>query len=239
MPVTALASPMTHQSRRVRQHRERVSVLIAYKKRASEVTRRTLGTRSWQRTASQLMFASAIGVATLTGGAVGHADPDSSLTPQEQQFVNDVNSVGITSKTGDQPLVSVGRQICSELASGNTREMETQLVYARIAGSTPDQAKAVVDFAIKDLCPAAPPISAGRDQQSAEQAIRDGYTKKLANCYATRNAVPNIQSISWDPPGFSEETGGSGTIHDADPRLGGQFLAMWVVGRWDIQYQWC
>jgi Protein of unknown function (DUF732) len=191
------------------------------------------------KTALQLIFASAIGVATFTGGGVGHADPDSGLTPQEQQFVNDLASIGVTPTAGSRGLVGLGYHFCSELSSGKTREFMANRAYAEITGSTPQQAKAALEFAINDLCPAAPPVSAGRDQQSAEQAIRDGYAKKLANCYATRSAVPDIQSISWDPPGFSEETGGSGTIHAADPRLGGQFLAIWVVGRWDIQFQWC
>lgn len=39
----------------------------------------------------------------------------------------------------------------------------------------------------------APPPSAGRDQAGAEQAIKDGYLTKLANCYATRDAAPNIR----------------------------------------------
>jgi Protein of unknown function (DUF732) len=198
-----------------------------------------MGTWSWRGVAFRLVLASAIGAALVTGGAVGHADPDPGLTPNEQQFVNNLASIGVTPTAGSRGLVGLGYHFCSELSSGKTRESMANRAYAEITGSTPQQARAALDFAIKDLCPAAPPISAGRDQQTAEQAIRDGYAKKLANCYATRNAVPNIQSISWDPPGFSEETGGSGTIHDADPRLGGQFLAMWVVGRWDIQYQWC
>jgi hypothetical protein len=113
------------------------------------------------------------------------------------------------------------------------------VIYGSIRGSTPDQAKAAVDFAIKDLCPAAPPLSAGRDRASAEQAIRDAWVQKMARCYATRNLVANVQSITWDPPGFSEETGGSETIHDANPALQPRFLAMWTVGRWDIQIDGC
>ena len=166
--------------------------------------RRASGT-AWRpglKTALQLMFAGAIGVATFTGAGVGHADPDTGLTPQEQQFVNDLASIGVTPTAGSRGLVGLGYHFCSELSSGKTREFMTNRAYAEITGSTPQQAKAALDFAISDLCPAAPPVSAGRDQQSAEQAIRDGYAKKLANCYATRNAVPNIQSISWDPPVF-------------------------------------
>jgi hypothetical protein len=130
--------------------------------------------------------------------------------------------------------------ICGDLAGGKTREYETNIVYGSIGGSTPDQAKAVVGFAINDLCPAAPPVSAGRDQASAERAVKDAYVQKVANCLGSRSEVPNVRSISWDAPGYSEETGGSGTVHDGNPHLGTtNFLAQWVVGRWDIQILAC
>lgn len=77
------------------------------------------------------------------------------------------------------------------------------------------------------------------DQTSAEKAIRDGYIKKLANCDATRDAVADAQSITWDPPGFSPDTGGPGTIRDANPDLGGHFIASYVDDHWDVQYEWC
>jgi hypothetical protein len=32
----------------------------------------------------------------ISGGAVGHADPDAGLAPGEQQFVNDLVAVGMT-----------------------------------------------------------------------------------------------------------------------------------------------
>lgn len=99
-------------------------------------------------------------------------------------------------------------------------------------------AATVIQFEV--TAPSLDAPAGGNDQASAEQAIKTGYIQKLAHCHATRNAVANLTSISWDPPGYSEVTGGSGTIHDADPRLGGQFLATPIgVGRWDIQYQWC
>lgn len=105
------------------------------------------------------MFASAIGVAIVTGGAVGHGDPNSVLTPNEQQFLNDLASIGVTSTAGDRALVALGYYFCSELSSGKTREFMANRAYAEIAGSTPQQAKAALDFAINDLCPAAPPVS--------------------------------------------------------------------------------
>lgn len=88
-------------------------------------------------------------------------------------------------------------------------------------------------------CTDAPLSSERRDQTSAEKVIRDGYIKKLANCDATRDAVADVQSITWEPPGFSPDTGGSGTIRDTDPDLGGDFIASYVDDHWDIQYEWC
>ncbi len=200
-------------------------------------------TRIRQRIFLHLFLAAGFGAtAIMTIASLAYADPDSGasgLNSGQQQFVNDLASIGIVPTNGDQAMVNEGERLCGEMASGNTREKETNIVRGRIPGANPNQGKAVVDFAVNDLCPGAPPPSAGLDQASAEQAIRDGYVKKLASCYATRNAVANVQSITWDPPGFSPETGGSGTIHDADPRLGGQFLIDYVVGRWNVQYEWC
>jgi len=145
-------------------------------------------------------------------------------------------------KSGDRSLILVTASVDSRDGSreGSIREPATEAVDGAVRGWAPDHhARAVVNFAVDELGPIAPPPSGG-DQASAEQAIENGYVQKLAHCHATRNAVANLQSINWDPPGFSPVTGGSGTIHDADPRLGGQFLATPIgVGRWDIQYQWC
>jgi hypothetical protein len=87
---------------------------------------------------------------------------------------------------------------------------------------------------------AAPSISAGRDQRSAENAVTSTYIQKVAGCLGSRNEIPSVQSISWDPPGYSEQTRGSGVIHDANPHLGDtHFLAQRVVGRWDVQIEAC
>lgn len=43
--------------------------------------------------------------------------------------------------------------MCGEMASGNTLEKDTNIVYRRIPGTTPEYAKAVVEFAVNDLCP--------------------------------------------------------------------------------------
>lgn len=86
------------------------------------------------------------------------------------------------------------------------------------------------------LCPNDPPPDGG-DQASAEQKIVDGYKAKQINC--TPNLPPNPQSITWDPPGFAPYVGGTGSIHDANPQLGGQYRADYVNGRWHIEYMYC
>jgi hypothetical protein len=86
------------------------------------------------------------------------------------------------------------------------------------------------------LCPNAPAPDSG-DQATAEQRIIDGYVAKQKGC--TPDLPPNPQSVTWDPPGFMPNVGGTGNINDADPRLGGHFRADWVNGRWNIEYMYC
>ncbi|MBO0883182.1 MAG: integrase [Mycobacterium sp.] len=86
------------------------------------------------------------------------------------------------------------------------------------------------------FCPA-DPAPEGGDQATAEQKIRDGYIQKQINC--TPSLPPNPQSITWDPPGFAPNAGGSGVIRDANPQLGGQYRADYVNGRWHIEYPYC
>jgi len=186
-----------------------------------------------------LGIALAICASSVFGGTpVSQATP--ALTPNEQQFVNDLARIGITPTSDSRSLVGLGYFFCSELSTGKTIEYMQNRAYAEIAGSTPGQARAALDFAIRDLCPAAPPVSAGRDQASAEQAVKDAYTRKVGNCLGSREEVTDVRSISWDSPGYSELTGGSGYVNDANPDLGRtQFMAMWIVGRWDVQINAC
>lgn len=86
------------------------------------------------------------------------------------------------------------------------------------------------------LCPADPSTDGG-DQATAERRVTDGYVTKQASCTPELSANP--QSVTWDPPGFTPNTGGSGNIHDANPQLGGHFVADYVNGRWHIDYQYC
>jgi hypothetical protein len=89
------------------------------------------------------------------------------------------------------------------------------------------------------LCPKqpAPPDPDRGDQTTAEQRIIDGYIPKQKGC--TPDLTPNPQGVTWDSPGFTPNVGGTGTVNDADPRLGGEFRADWVDGRWHIEYPYC
>lgn len=82
-----------------------------------------------------------------------------------------------------------------------------------------------------------PPASG--DQASAESAIEQGYDAKLADCDATHDAVADIVAITWNAPGFKEGDGGSGMIRDENPSLGGDFVAMYRDGHWNVVYNWC
>ena len=75
------------------------------------------------------------------------------------------------------------------------------------------------------------------DQASAEWTVTDGYFVKQIGC--TPESPGDTLSITWDPPGFAPNVGGSGVIHDANPQLGGQYRADYVNGRWHIEYLYC
>jgi hypothetical protein len=86
------------------------------------------------------------------------------------------------------------------------------------------------------------------DQASAEQAVHVAYDLVQARC--TPSKAPAFQSISWQQ--FSPATFGQGTIHDAEPSLGGDFKAYYnrpggpqiprgVIkhGDWYVQLEFC
>jgi hypothetical protein len=76
------------------------------------------------------------------------------------------------------------------------------------------------------------------DRASAEKTIAIGYVEKQYAC--TPDLAANLEAITWDnPPGFVSGRGGTGMITDADDRLGGQFAAQYVAGRWEISYLYC
>lgn len=99
--------------------------------------------------------------------------------------------------------------------------------------------------------PAASAYADAPTQASAESAVRSIYVDVQARC--TPGLPPSLQSISWDffsPTPVDGRIGGTGVIHDADPHLGGSFIAIWdtgappppearKVGQWDIALEFC
>jgi hypothetical protein len=85
------------------------------------------------------------------------------------------------------------------------------------------------------------------DQNSATQAVESVYNQVQAGC--TPRTPPSFQSISWSS--FYPASFGKGVINDANPGLGGPFMAAWDtttqtpapgwrrVGNWDVQLQFC
>jgi hypothetical protein len=86
------------------------------------------------------------------------------------------------------------------------------------------------------LCPADPAPDGG-DQATAEHKVIDGYVQNQTNCSPL--LPPNPQSVTWDPPGFAPNVGGTGVVHDANPALGARYRADYVNGRWHIEYPNC
>lgn len=172
------------------------------------------------------------------GGVVppASADPDPQ-SPGEQQFIADLLNAGLTAKNGEKAMIAAGYSICGAMANGRTREYETNVIYGSVDGLTQAQAQTVVNSAIADLCPNAAPVSAAKDVSTTERAVKAAYVQKLASCSGTSASA--TQSIVWDKPGFSESTGGSGMVADVIMGHPAQFIAMWVVGRWDIQIDGC
>lgn len=88
------------------------------------------------------------------------------------------------------------------------------------------------------------------DQVSAEQAVRIIYGQVQRGC--TPSTPPSLQSISWSR--FYPASGGEGTIHDANPALGGPFQAYYTnpqvgpaqssppfraSGQWGVNLEFC
>jgi len=116
------------------------------------------------------------------------------------------------------------------------------LLWGSAAGSAPPMADVALATASQSpcaataLCATDPAPEAG-DQATAEQRIIDGYVTKQLGC--TPDLPPSPQSVTWDPPGFTPNVGGTGNINDADARLGGHFTADYVNGRWHVAYLYC
>jgi hypothetical protein len=97
---------------------------------------------------------------------------------------------------------------------------------------------------------AAPAHADTPTQASAESAVRTIYIQVQAGC--TPTDPPHFQSITWDFFSTADPAhiGGTGRIHDANPALGGPFVATWdtgaplppgarKVGQWDVNLEFC
>jgi hypothetical protein len=101
-------------------------------------------------------------VGAVLGGGVAAATPAQAQGPDD--FLNDVNSIGIGSRVDNHnsDLVGFGDVICWRLYSGEARGRIAATVVTGSrsggrAGLTQEQADAAVGFAIADFCPDAAP----------------------------------------------------------------------------------
>jgi hypothetical protein len=124
--------------------------------------------------------------------------------------------------------VATAALICGAVAT-TPRSLVNSLIFVNATENTCTNAP----------CPKqpAPPDPDSGDQTTAEQRIIDGYIAKQKGC--TPDLTPNPRGVTWDSAGFTPNVGGTGTVNDADPRLGGEFRADWVDGRWHIEYPYC
>jgi hypothetical protein len=169
----------------------------------------------------------------------GHWSRHDRNTIKRHDYAIDPNSPPVVPQFGLMRLGGCGVIVASSLTlaacnEGNNAKPSSGTSIPSTASTT------VVSKAPSSPPPGVyPSAPAPGDQASAEAAIKQGYVKKVADCYATRNAVANVVAINWNPPGFKENQGGSGVIEDAKPSLGGEFTATYVDGRWNIVYNWC
>jgi hypothetical protein len=74
-------------------------------------------------------------------------------------YLNDVRNAGIRDDGGDAALLQTGQRLCLEMGYGaSPGQLQTLAVQRSDArkgthGLTPEQADALVDYAIVDLCP--------------------------------------------------------------------------------------
>lgn len=120
-------------------------------------------------------------------------------------------------------IVAVAMLIGGAIASVPVTDIALVTAHENFCGAT-------------NVC-AADPAPDGGDQTTAERRVIDGYVTKQAGC--TPDLAAHPQSVIWDAPGFTPNAGGSGNVKDADPSLGGHFVADYVNGRWHIDYQYC
>jgi hypothetical protein len=76
------------------------------------------------------------------------------LTPGEQQYVNDLKQHGIVpGDTGVSGLVDAGHSQCVLAADGNSRTSMVELIAFTHPEFSQSQDAIIVDAAISDLCP--------------------------------------------------------------------------------------
>lgn len=167
----------------------------------------------------------------IVGASSAKAEPDPSYTPDEQRFL--ANTSGIV----DVSTIWIARDVCRQLSAGKTRQDMEVIVFNELHNVKPDAARAFVDFAVDNMCPNAPHKSTARDQASAEAVVKERYARKQKGC--TPDRPSQFQSITWDPPGFSPDTGGIGVVHDATQGLGGQFRETWGPDGWEVEFMFC
>jgi Protein of unknown function (DUF732) len=83
--------------------------------------------------------------AALLGTGTAHAD--------EESFLNDMAAAGFTNNAGNNAEISVGLNICSEVAGGESGYTAAHQLWldSQIVGEA--TAQRFVEIAVRDLCP--------------------------------------------------------------------------------------
>lgn len=112
--------------------------------------------------------------------------------------------------------------------------------------------KLVPALAVAAVLSAAPVAHADGDPANLESLVGLAYLTYQARC--TPQTPPDFEGVVWDAPPTGQ--GGTGTVIDTNPALGGQFTALWDAtsdpadpgtfkfpdggsGYWDIAFQFC
>jgi len=110
-----------------------------------------------QRISGRFMGVAVVGVPLLAAGLVW-AIP---ARADEAAYITDMHNAGVASSKGDSDLLQTGWQVCSMLTSGTSPDdVKARLFYNSDSsqgsgGITSDQANAIVNSAMTDLCPSA------------------------------------------------------------------------------------
>lgn len=80
-----------------------------------------------------------------TSSFTAHAD--------ENGFISDTQSAGLYNRQGNSAEISVGLEVCSQIAGGSTPYTVAYNLWLK-SGMTQDESALFVVYAIRDLCPA-------------------------------------------------------------------------------------